>query len=76
MNLKLNKELIMKLKKARKEYKCYSCKSKINKSDFYGKKNISIGNPNKETIERKDNGSVVFVMHGIRYQVPICQNCV
>lgn len=66
----------MKLKKARKEYKCHSCKSKINKSDFYGKKTISIGNPNKETIERKENGGVAFVMHGIRYQVSICQNCV
>ena len=33
----------MKLKKTRKERKCYQCKSLINKGDLYGQKSIALG---------------------------------
>ena len=65
----------MKLIKARRTYQCNECKSKINPKDLYSKKSRTFGNPRKETIERKEDGGVAFVQHGITISVPFCQAC-
>ena len=64
-----------KLTKARKIYKCYSCKSTIEKGDKYAKKSISIGSPNKVDYENRD-GICTMVMHGFRTTEPICEQCI
>ncbi len=66
---------MVKLTRARKSYKCYSCKSSIEKGDKYAKKSISIGSPNKVDYENRD-GIIYTVMHGFRTTEPICQQCI
>ena len=65
----------MKLITARREYECDACKKPINKGMKYVRKSKSIGSPGKETIENID-GNVAFVMHGIKWDVQIHENCV
>jgi|DEB0MinimDraft_10_1074344.scaffolds.fasta_scaffold47566_3 hypothetical protein len=60
----------MKLTKARRDYKCHQCKSKICRGDHYVKKTISIGSPSKETVE-----DGMHIMHGIRIGVEYCVTC-
>lgn len=66
---------MVKLTRARKSYKCYSCKSSIEKGDKYAKKSISIGSPNKVDYENR-GGIPTMVMHGFRTTEPICQQCI
>ncbi len=60
----------MKLKKARKEYKCYSCKSKINKSDFYGKKIYPLVIQTKKPLKEKRMAALFLLcmVLDIKYQ--------
>ena len=63
----------MKLKKTRKERKCYSCKSLINKGDLYGQKSIALGekvNGESETFDGMNT-----VVHYMRIPVSMCKCC-
>ena len=71
---KLEKErLVMKLKKTRKQRKCYSCKSLINKGDLYGQKSISLGE--KEDGKTESFNGTYFVAHQMRIPVSMCECC-
>jgi len=63
----------MKLKKTRKERKCYSCKSSIIKGDLYGQKTIPLGEKVNGQNETFDGTS--FVTHYMRVPVSICKSC-
>ena len=63
----------MKLKKTRKERKCYSCKSLISKGDLYGQKSIALGekvNGESETFDGMNT-----VVHYMRIPVSMCKTC-
>ena len=49
----------MKLKKTRKERKCYQCKSLINKGGLYGQKSIALGEKVNGQSETFDGVNVV-----------------
>ena len=61
----------MKLKKTRKERKCYSCKSLINKGDLYGQKSIALGA--KVDGESETFDGINEVVHYMRIPVDMCQ---
>ena len=63
----------MKLKKTRKERKCYSCKSLIIKGDLYGQKTISLGE--KVDGQNETFDGTYFVTHYMRVPVSICKSC-
>jgi hypothetical protein len=63
-----------KLTRSRKNYLCHECRGPISKGDLYRKKTVSIGNPSKETIEKRDDVLVV-VSHGLRFGVQVCETC-
>jgi len=71
----------MKLKKTRKERKCYSCKSLINKGDLYGQKSIALGkkvNGRSETVMVNPIGKPIglyTVVHYMRIPVSMCKTC-
>ena len=63
----------MKLKKTRKERKCYECKTLIYKGDLYGQRSIALGekvNGESQTIE-----GMYTVVHYIRIPVDMCKCC-
>ena len=63
----------MKLKKTRKERKCYECKTLIKKGDLYGQKSIALGekvNGESQTVE-----GMYTVVHYMRIPVDMCQCC-
>ena len=62
-----------KLKKTRKQRKCYSCKSLIIKGDLYGQKTISLGEKKDGKTETFDGMNVV--VHQMRVPVSLCQEC-
>jgi len=63
----------MKLKKTRKERKCYECKSLINKGDLYGQKSIALG----ETVDGESQTveGMYTVVHYMRIPVDMCKCC-
>ena len=63
----------MKLKKTRKERKCYLCKSLINKGNLYGQKSIALGE--KVDGESQTVEGMYTVVHYMRIPVSICQCC-
>ena len=63
----------MKLKKTRKERKCYSCKSLINKGDLYGQKSIALGEKVNGESETFDGMNVV--VNYMRIPVSMCKYC-
>ena len=63
----------MKLKKTRKERKCYQCKSLINKGNLYGQKSIALGE--KVDGESQTVEGMYTVVHYMRIPVSICQCC-
>ena len=63
----------MKLKKTRKQRKCYSCKSSINKGDLYGQKSIALGAKVNGESETFDGMSTV--VHYMRIPVSMCKSC-
>ena len=63
----------MKLKKTRKERKCYECKSLINKGDLYGQKSIALGE--KVNGESQTAEGIYTVVHYMRIPVSMCQYC-
>ena len=63
----------MKLKKTRKERKCYQCKSLINKGDLYGQKSIALGEKVDGESETFDGMNVV--VHYMRIPVDMCKCC-
>jgi hypothetical protein len=63
-----------KLTRSRKNYLCHECRGPISKGDLYRKTTVSIGNPSKETIEKRDDVLVV-VSHGLRFGVQVCETC-
>ena len=63
-----------KLTRARREYKCYQCKSIIEKGSMYLKKSMSFGSPGKETIENR-GGTPTIIVHGFRFTERICSKC-
>ena len=65
--------VIMKLKKTRKERKCYSCKSLINKGDLYGQKSIALGEKVNGESETFDGMNVV--VNYMRIPVSMCKCC-
>ena len=71
----------MKLKKTRKQRKCYSCKSLINKGDLYGQKSIALGkkvNGRSETAMINPIGETIglyTVVHYMRIPVSMCECC-
>jgi transposase-like protein len=65
----------MKLIKSRQTYKCYSCKTKINKGDKYARKSITFGQPWKPDEIVKKNGTTYFEAQGFRTTEPICVAC-
>ena len=63
----------MKLKKTRKERKCYECKSLINKGDLYGQKSIALGE--KVDGESQTVEGMYTVVHYMRIPVSMCKCC-
>ena len=63
----------MKLKKTRKERKCYECKSLINKGHLYGQRSIALGEKVDGQTETYDGMNIV--VHYMRIPVSICQSC-
>ena len=63
----------MKLKKTRKERKCYSCKSPISKGDLYGQKSITIGE--KENGQTESFNGTYFVTYQMKLPVSLCKTC-
>ena len=63
----------MKLKKTRKERKCYQCKSLINKGDLYGQKSIALGE--KVDGESQTVEGMYTVVHYMRIPVDMCKFC-
>ena len=63
----------MKLKKTRKERKCYQCKSLINKGDLYGQKSIALGE--KVNGESETFDGINVVVNYMRIPVSMCQCC-
>ena len=63
----------MKLKKTRKERKCYECKTLINKGDLCGQRSIALGEKvdgESQTIE-----GMYTVVHYMRIPVDMCKCC-
>ena len=64
----------MKLKKTRKERKCYFCKSPISKGDLYGQRSITLGE--KENGQTESFNGTYFVTHQMRLPVSLCKTCI
>ena len=64
----------MKLKKTRKQRKCYSCKSLINKGDLYGQKSIALGE--KVNGESQTVKGMFTVVNYMRIPVSMCKCCI
>ena len=62
-----------KLKKTRKQRKCYSCKSQILRGDLYGQKTITLGEKKDGKTESFDG--TYFVTHQMRLPVSMCKTC-
>lgn len=63
-----------KLKKTRKQRKCYSCKSIIIKGDLYGQKTITLGEKTKDGRTESFDGTY-FVTHQMKLPVSMCKTC-
>ena len=63
----------MKLKKTRKERKCYECKTLIYKGDLYGQRSIALGE--KVNVESQTIEGMYTVVHYMRIPVDMCKCC-